>query len=184
MLSGSPFFAIFLVNITKVLRAFHLNLNAMAFNSTVRKSSFGATVSTGTSPGTRPLKAFASGRKRKDDPPSQPNEMPAQFFKTNIFCTMNALYSLLSNTLPTQKTMLIGLVISGLFTASNLDAQVVEPVSSSSSQEETVIKSLQNEAQNPIIPGSSRSTIGPKTACSMPAAATAISRGNQRSRAA
>ncbi|MBC7774237.1 MAG: hypothetical protein H7246_02265, partial [Phycisphaerae bacterium] len=40
---------------------------------------------------------------------------------------MNALYSLLSNTLPTKKAMLIGLIVSGIFSAPFLSAQVLEP---------------------------------------------------------
>ena len=66
---------------------------------------------------------------------------------------MNALYSLLSNAMPTKKAVLIGLLCSGIFFSPTLSAQVIEPASAAEAMlSDQSVFSLINEyraRQNP-----------------------------------
>jgi hypothetical protein len=101
----------------------------MAFSTTDCKPPFGTSNTPKVVFGYPLQNVFASGRKRFDTIPGQVDKMPSSFFNTNIFCTMNALYSMLFNTLSTPKAAIIGFVVSGVFSAPFLSAQVIEPAS-------------------------------------------------------
>jgi hypothetical protein len=137
---------------------FHLKFDTMAFLSTLRNSSSGVFDVQNNIRFTAPS-VFAGDRNQGLGAAPFPGKMPALFFKTNIHCTMNALYLLASNTVTAKKTMLLGLVASGIFIATSLNAQVIEPSVSAQGQKQDV----QNVSNGGIIPVNNGSVSGSPT---------------------